>query len=146
LRFAFLTPSHGREWTIGKNQVEVLEQTKQWLWPEGKPAKINYPLIARIAETRRSRRKSLPWQRLVPLPAKSSETPRRQLADGEGFEQVLATSNAVNGLGRSASLGAAKSGADLSLIRPQDPELATVMEAWPQLPNAIRRAILALIA
>jgi hypothetical protein len=41
--------------------------------------------------------------------------------------------------------GGAKSGSAAVEIRPIDPDLARVVTAWPELPEAIRRAVLALV-
>jgi hypothetical protein len=56
-----------------------------------------------------------------------------------GLETPAASGNSGNGLGESPLPGAAQSGA-------VDADLARVVVAWPDLPDVIRRAMLALIA
>jgi hypothetical protein len=49
-------------------------------------------------------------------------------------------------LGNPPSAGAAKSGADPAGFAPSDLDLARLIDAWPRLPESVRRAILALVA
>jgi hypothetical protein len=49
------------------------------------------------------------------------------------------------GKSQGATGGGAKSGADSTAPSPADPDLACLIEAWPTLPEPIRRAMLALI-
>ena len=61
-----------------------------------------------------------------------------------GFDTTAANALPDKGLRNSLPGGDAESGAP-STTTPIDPKLAAVVAAWPTLPEAIRRAVLALI-
>jgi hypothetical protein len=56
-----------------------------------------------------------------------------------GFEQPQENV----GISLNSEGGAAKSGADSLHFALSDPDLAKLLDAWPKLPEAIRRAIIA---
>ena len=66
----------------------------------------------------------------------------RALVAEEGLEQVSVTNKPSNDLRRSPNPGAAKSGADTT---PPDPDLQSIIEHWPNLPDAVKAAVLALV-
>ena len=63
------------------------------------------------------------------------------LADGEGFEHPPYSSGNT---GVAAESGA-ESGALDAESRSEDPELGTIIDAWPTLPDALKAGILAMI-
>jgi hypothetical protein len=63
----------------------------------------------------------------------------------EGFEPPTVNPNQGSGLEDSCYAGAAKSGAVFADSSPIDPDLAKIIDAWPNLPEAIRAGILAMV-
>ena len=62
-----------------------------------------------------------------------------------GIELTSGTNSSTSTCNKSSALGGAESGAVVTQFAPTDPDLMALVNAWPTLPDAVWRQVVALI-